>query len=363
MEEDYDNYFFKNKACFSCPAGCDHLWVISEGPYAGTYGEGFELSGAGDFGPRIGNSDLGLACRCATLCDEYSIDYFEVSSAIAFAMECFQRGILTEKDTGGLKLEWGSPDAILELIEMIAHREGIGDILSQGLPRATKIIGKGSEKYAMHVKGVSLVMRNVRAEKGWGLGYAVASRGACHVTAHPPTSYTEEHWDSAIKPILSKYKDPMNPLTEEGKADIIKWYEDLHAFKNAMEICIWSHYAWMGPAPTMLAEFYNSVVGKDISGDDLLHTGERIANVERAFNLTQGLTRKDDTLPDRMVKEPLPDGPAKGQVINIEPMVSEYYELRGWDRDSGFPTQKKLAELGLEDIADDLKKIGKLAKS
>jgi len=112
-----------------------------------------------------------------------------------------------------------------------------------------------------------------------------------------------------------------------------------------------------------MAKFYNSVVGSDISEDELLHIGERLVNVERAFNLREGLTRQDDTLPDRMLKEPLPDGPAKGQVVNIEPMVSDYYEFRGWDRDSGFPTRKKLSELGLEDIADDLENIGKLAKS
>lgn len=363
MEQDWDDYFFKQKACFSCPAGCDHLWVISEGPYAGTFGEGPELTVPGDFGPRVGNSDLGLALKAATVCDEYGIDYFDVAGAIGYAMECFQRGILTEKDTGGLKLEWGSADAILGLIEMIARREGIGDVLSQGLPRASKAIGRGSEKYALHVKGLAMVMRNVRASKGWGLGFAVSARGACHVRAHPPETYTEEHWDSAIRPILNKYQDPTNPLTEEGKADIVKWYEDLHAFKNSMEICIFSLYSWMFSMPWMLAKFYNSVVGSHIDEAELMSIGERIVNVERAFNLREGLTRRDDSLPDRMLKEPLPDGPAKGQVINLEPMVSEYYELREWGRDSGLPTRKKLSELGLEAIADDLEKIGRLAES
>ena len=115
--------------------------------------------------------------------------------------------------------------------------------------------------------------------------------------------------------------------------------------------------------PSMMVKFYNSVVGSHINEAELMQAGERIVNIERAFNLREGLMRKDDTLPDRMLKEPLPDGPAKGQVVDIDSMVKEYYELRGWDRDSGFPTKSKLLELGLEDIAEDLEKIGKLSKS
>lgn len=363
MEQTWEEYFFKLKACFSCPAGCNHMWVIDKGPYAGTYGEGAELSVPGDFGPRIGNSDLGVALKAATLCDEYGIDYFDTAGVIGYAMECFQRGILTEKDTGGLRLEWGNANAILGLIEMISHRKGIGAILSQGLVRASEEIGRGSEKYALHVKGLALPMRNVRGSKAWGLGFAVSSRGACHVRSHAPEAFPDEYWDSAIQPIFRNYNNPTNPVTEEGKAAITKWYEDLSAFKNSMEICLFSLFSWMGSVPSMMATFYNSVVGSDINEAELLQAGERIVNIERAFNLREGLLRKDDTLPDRMLKEPLPDGPAKGQVVDIDSMVEEYYQLRGWEKDSGFPTKDKLLELGLEDVAEDLEKIGKLSKS
>ncbi len=236
MEAEWTKTCFKQLACFSCPAGCSRMYVLSEGPWSGTYGQAPELMAPADFGPRVGNSDLGLVLRAATLCDLYGIDYVDTSGSIGFAMECYQRGILTEEDTGGLKLDWGSADAILGLIEKIAHREGIGEILSRGLVGASKQIGKGSEQYALHVKGLALVMRNVRAAKTWGLGFAVSSRGACHVRAHAPESYTGDFWDSDLKGTLGKYIDPTNPTTEEGKADINVWYEDVHAFKNAMEI-------------------------------------------------------------------------------------------------------------------------------
>jgi len=363
MMQHLDEYFVKQKACFSCPAGCDHMYVISRGPYAGTYGEGSELSQPTDFGPRVGVSDLDISYKASTLCDELGIDIFEMAGTIGYVMECFQRGILTAEDTGGLKVEWGSADAILKLIEMTAYKDGIGAILSQGVKGASETIGRGSEKYAMQTKGQALVIREPRASKGWGLAYAVASRGPCHVRAHLPETYPAAAWDPRVQGILKKYKDPTNPRSEEGKPELVKWYEDLTAFKNSLEICIFSTYALMNTGIsqlTILAQLYNSVTGLNINEDEVLRIGERIINIERAFNIREGLTRKDDTLPDRMTKEPLPDGPAKGQVIKLEPMIDEYYEFRGWDKDSGLPTKKKLIELGLDDIVDDLENMGKL---
>lgn len=360
MEPEWVKNCFKQKACYSCPAGCSRMYVLSNGPWSGTFGHAPELMAPADFGPRLGNGDLGVVLKAATLCDLYGIDYVDTSGVIGFAMECYQRGILTEKDTGGLKLEWGSGDAILGLIEQIAHREGIGEVLSRGLVGAAREIGRGSEEYALHVKGLALVFRNPRAAKTWGLGFAVSSRGACHVRAHAPESYALEFWDSALHEALKKYRDPLNPTTEEGKAEINTWYEDLHAFKNAMQICIFSLYSWMGSMPTLMAGFFNSVTGTRKDEAELMRDGERIVNLERAFNLREGLSHLDDTLPERMLKEALPDGPAKGQVIDIEPMVKEYYEFRGWSRESGYPKREKLAEIGLEDLIGDLAEMGRL---
>jgi len=358
--EGLDKYFVKQKACFSCPNGCDHMFVISEGRYAGVYGSGVELANLGDFGPKIGCDDMSLAFKAAELCDQYGVDYFDMTSIISFATECYQRGVLTEQDTGGLKLEWGSPNTILNLIEMTAHREGLGAVLAEGLKGASKVIEGDSGKYAMQTKGQSLVMRDPRGSKGWGLAYAVSSRGPCHVRAHLPETYPVGDWDICLQETLKKYNDPTNPVLEEGKGELVAWHENQQAFKNSLEICLFSTYTWMFSVPPQLARYYNAITGSNISANEVLQIGERIINVERAFNVREGLTRKDDTLPDRMLKEPMPDGPAKGQVVRLDIMLDDYYRFRGWDKDSGLPTKKKLLELGLSDIANELEGMGKL---
>jgi aldehyde:ferredoxin oxidoreductase len=150
---------------------------------------------------------------------------------------------------------------------------------------------------------------------------------------------------------------------EEGKAELVKWHEDLTAFKNSMEICLFMIYPWAVPGrsvPRMLARFHEAVTGIPMNEDELLRIGERIINIERAFNAREGATRRDDSLPWRFLEEPYPDGPAKGQVVRLEPMLDEYYAFRGWDRATGLPSRRKLTDLGLEDAADELQNLGKL---
>lgn len=365
-----NGYLVKQKACISCPLGCNHSYVIRQGPYIGTIGEGTETSQLGDPGPRVGNNDIGLALKASTLCDEYGIDLFDTTAMIAYAMECYENRILTTGDASGLKLDWGDAQAILSLIEMIANRKGLGDTLALGLKKAPEIIGGGSEKYAIHSKGQTLVMRNVRASKGWALMSATSSRGACHTRASLPETLASgvvdiesAGYDPGALKLVESYSDPLNPLKEEGKAELVKWYEDLRAFQNSMEICIFSFHKGVGENKSLaelMAAYYNAVTGCGITGDEVLRIGERITNLERAFNLREGLTRSDDSLPERMLKEPLPDGMGKGQVVNLEPMLDRYYELRGWDKCTGFPTRKKLLELDLAEVAEDLEKRGKL---
>lgn len=363
MMAHFEEYTLKLKACFSCPAGCDHMYIVSKGPYAGTYGDGLELVQPMVFGPAVGAKDLDIVLKASTVCDGLGVDMMDMAGIIGFAMECFQRGILTAEDTGGLKLEWGSAEAILKLIEMTALREGIGDIFAEGVKKASETIGRGSEECAMQAKNQTLVQRDPRASKGWALAYAVSTRGPCHVRANMLESYPAWVWDIATQEIHKKYKDSTNLLVEEGKPELLKWHEDLSAFKNSMEICLFSLYQAMFSVSTLqiLAQFYNSVTGLSIDERELLRIGERIVNIERAFNIREGLTRADDTLPDRMLKEPLPDGPAKGQVVNLKPMLDEYYGFRGWDKGSGFPSREKLLELELDDVADELERMGKLA--
>lgn len=362
------NFFLKQKACISCALGCNHSFVIKNGPYKGAFGEGVELDHLGDFGPKIGNEDMALALKLGNVADDLGIDMMDSTAMISYAMECYENGILTEKDTDGLKLEWGNPEAILKMLELLAYRKGIGAILAEGLIKGPKKVGKGSEKYAMHSKGQGLVMRDPRASKAWALMYAVSSRGACHMRAFVPEGYaagkgitTGVFPPDALKNVEG-YGNALNAYSEEGKPELVKWYEQLRAFQDSMEICRFSLYNGMidaqnKPITDLMAKYFNAVTGRNITPDELMQIGERIVNLERAINIREGLTRKDDSLPERQLKTPLPDGPAKGQTVDLEPMLDRYYELRGWDKVTGIPSREKLEELGLRDVADDLDKI------
>ena len=359
------NYFVKQKACISCALGCNHSFIIKKGPYVGSFGEGIELDQLGDFGPKIGNDDIELSLKAGAVADELGMDIMDSTAMISYAMECYQNGILTAKDLDGLKLEWGNAEVVLKLMEMIAYRKGIGEILAKGLIKAPQIIGKGSEKFAMHSKGQVLVMRQPHASKAWALMYATSSRGACHLRAFVPEGYaagkgvTTGVFPPEALQAVEGYSDALNALSEEGKPELVKWYEDLRAFQDSMEVCRFSLYNGMidaqnKPITELMKKYYNAVTGRNITGTGLLRAGERIVNLERAFNVREGLTRKDDSLPERALKTPLPDGPAKGQVVDLEPMLDRYYELRGWDKASGIPSREKLTDLDLADVADEL---------
>lgn len=353
-------YFVSQKACISCPLGCNHAFVLKEGAFKGVTGEGIELDQLGDFGPRVGNEDLALALGASTLCDEYGIDIMDTTAMISFAMECREKGILSRREMDGLSGQWGDAETILGLIEMIAYRKGLGETLAEGLKRAPKVIGKGSEKYAMHSKGQTLVMRHPAASKAWALMFATSSRGACHMRALVPEGYSAGGvmgtgiWDKGALEMVKGYEDPLNPHKEEGKPELVVWYENLRAFQDTLEVCRFSLYnsnvdTHNKSIPALTAKLLNAVTGRELTADEGLLAGERIVNLERLFNLREGLTKEDDSLPERMLNEPLPDGPAKGQVVDLEPMIAKYYQLRGWHIDTGIPTVEKLKSLGLSE--------------
>ncbi|MFC1994864.1 aldehyde ferredoxin oxidoreductase family protein [Chloroflexota bacterium] len=364
--EHWLQYFLKSKSCFSCPTPCDHIFIIDKGRFAGTWGSGVELDKPQMYGTNVGVSEPEFAIKAGALSDEYGLDVMEMSGVIAYTMQCFEEGILTTEDTDGLNIEWGNGDTILKLIEMTAYRHGVGDIFAEGVKRASERIGKGSEKYALHVKGLYPDAMDPRGQKAWGLGYAVSSRGAehCHTLARADWGLPGSGlgFDPIQGEVLGQPDKMVDSAAEDGKAQMVKWYEEVRAFENCMEICSFAtrYYPKESSLPKMLAKLFNAATGFNLSDKDVLHIGERIVNLERAFAAREGFTRKDDTLPTRFLTEPMPDGSAKGQVIHLEPMLDEYYRLRGWDIDSGLPTKEKLVELGLEEIADELEKTLKL---
>ncbi|MBI2908243.1 MAG: aldehyde ferredoxin oxidoreductase family protein [Chloroflexi bacterium] len=353
-------YLVKAKACFSCPVPCDHAYFVSKGPFAGRIEGGLELAQLGHYGPEVGISEAQDILAASALTDELGVDIMEMSAIIAYVMECFEKGVIVSDDIPGVKPEWGNLDAVLQLIDMTVNRRGIGDTLAEGLRAASRRIGKGSERYAMHVKGLALTMRDARGSKAWALGFAVSSRGADHCRSNPPDTDAGSWWDPALNEALHGYDKAGDILSEQGKPEIVKWYEELRAVENSLEICHSTLKTRKGASMiTMAARLRNAVTGQSMTERELLTLGERIVNLERAFNLREGLTAEDDTLPDRFLAEPMPDGPAKGQVVNLRPMVEEYYSLRGWDRRTGLPRREKLRELGLAEVADELEDMAK----
>jgi aldehyde:ferredoxin oxidoreductase len=344
--------FVRHMGCHSCVIACDKLYEVPDGPYAGTRLHSVEYETLNAFGANILNADLDAILYANQLCDDLGLDTISAGRAISFAMELWERGILSTADTGGLALEWGDMELVLDLLPMMAHRQGFGGLLAEGVRRVAEIIGRGSEAYAMHVKGMEIAAQDGRAQKSMGLAHVTSSRGADHLKAFPTideTGYPDEarrRYGEAYLPAMA------DPLATEHKALLVRDGEDLGAVADSVGLC-------KSGGTHVLAEIYwadiaaalETATGMEMPVERLQRIGERIYNLQRCYNARQGITRADDRLPRRFTEEPTPSGHAKGQVIDLEPMLDEYYRLRGWDVETGWPTTQKLLELGLEEAS------------
>ena len=275
-------------------------------------------------------------------------------------MECFEKGLITVQDTGGLDLRFGSMDAMLKLLEMIAYRQGIGDLLAEGSRRAAQRIGKGAENYAMHVKGQEFAMAEPRAKFGVGLAYAVSPTGADHLqhehdgafdsnlTGYSHTADDPNVFLKALYPM--GLLEPVPSLSLHGeKVQLFTYLQHYWSLFNCLDLCIFT----VEPVRTMklnqIIEVVQAATGWDTSLFELMKAGERATTLARCFNIKHGLKRDDDTLPDRLFEE-LEGGPLKGSKMDrmeFEKSISLYYEMMGWDKDHGIPTEGKLYELGI----------------
>jgi aldehyde:ferredoxin oxidoreductase len=342
----------KSFSCYSCPIHCSKFQSVKSGPYAGVEGEKIECQTLWDFGAKLGMEDVSAIIQASILCGQLGLDIDNVSGAISWAMECFQRGILTEKETDGLSLKWGNGKVVLELIRKIAHREGIGDLLAKGSSEASKIINRGSEKFAIHIKGQELA-EELRPFKGWALGVTVAARGGAHTMGAPLTermTIGEE-----VSQRLFGVPTASNPETYEGKAGLVVYYERLHAVLDALGMCYFTSN-WMGPdllSPADYATLYRLATGREMSEENLMIIGERIHNLGRLFNIRYAdFGRKDDYPPERLLEEPS-TGTRDGYRLEEEKwseMLDEYYDLHGWDRARGYPGKETLISLGLREL-------------
>jgi aldehyde:ferredoxin oxidoreductase len=329
----------KKKTCFACPVACSRIVEIKKDEYSfKTYGPEYEtLASLGSF---CMNSNLESIVKANDICNRLGIDTISAGVAIAFAMECYEKGIITKNDTGGIELTWGNHEAIIKLCELIGKKEGFGSLLGEGVRIAAEKIGRGSEKFAMHVKGLEIPMHNPYRFKEMGLNYATSNRGACHNRGSP--AYISR---GVLLPEFG-YKEKTDGFIEHGKGKMTKIHQDVCTMIDALGLCKFVVF-FGGVGISILADAYSAATGWETSIYDLVKAGERIWLIERAFNVKMGIKRNDDKLPERFINEPLPDGPAAGQTVKLDPMLNEYYNERGLDNE-GRPKEDTLISLGLE---------------
>jgi aldehyde:ferredoxin oxidoreductase len=341
----YRDLIIKRRACYNCPIRCRAVVQIDRGRHRGFTGDRGEYEPLSSWGPRCGNADGLESIYLLNKCDEYGIDNKGAGNLIAFAIDLYERGILTKEDTGGLELTWGNTRVMEALLDQIVFRRTrLGDLLARGMKEAAALIGRGAGKYAYHVKGLSLSILDPRGFKATGLGYAVSSRGGdfSYVYAKPEYAYTPEQ---ALKAYGSE--KAADRLSEEGKPRMVRECICANAAIDALGICKIPEFGMLLDFNLeAVAQILSAFTGENYTGADLLKIGERIINAERLFNFRFGATGEDDTLPDKFITEPVPEGPCKGSVIDLQPMLQEFYELMGWNKD-GTVGPARLKELGL----------------
>ncbi|MDQ7784473.1 MAG: aldehyde ferredoxin oxidoreductase family protein [Desulfomonilaceae bacterium] len=335
--ESYTDMRVASHGCFNCMTRCGQVHVVKDGPYAGARSEGPEYESIWAFGAQVGNTEVGATVRADNLCDLLGLDTISTGNTVGFAMELFQRGILTTEDTGGMELTWGDHKVMLDLIRMIAMREGFGRVLGEGTRRAAEAIGRGAEKYAMHSKGLEFPAYEPRAAKIHGLSMATSNIGGSHMYGY-------------ARQEISGKADPrsIDRFADEGNGDIAGYNQIAKALEETGILC---NFADSGMTYELLGNLLAAGTGfKEFQESSCLNlVGERIVCLERCFNVREGFSRKDDTLPERMRSEPLPDaGPATGEMVrNLDGLLDEYYAYMGYDG-NGIPTPGKLRELGLD---------------
>ena len=340
-----------HRACQACPVGCTRVVRVADGPFGGVRPEygGPEYETVAAFGSLCENRNLEAIALLSQKCNAYGLDTISAGSVIAFAMECFEKGLLTEKEIG-FRLEWGDAAAMVKLLDMIARREGIGDLLAEGTKRAAAKLGATS--LAVEVKGLELGMHEARGKKGLGLSYATAPRGADHMEGfHDPAISGPNAWPEI------GVVEPMSRFTLEGKPKAVRQAEDYNSFVNSIPICSFMSLTIAGLHNTdEITGMIAAATGwKDLTIEEEVAIGERAYNLARAFTVRESGGRADDRLPAKLAKS-LADGASKDQIItdqDLKAALAEYYKLRGWDG-SGAPTAAKLKELGIEDMAAKL---------
>ncbi len=348
-ESAYKKYEVGRSTCYNCSISCLHKYEME---YEGEQikGIGMHANSVRGFSSNWDIDDPSAVFMAHVLCNEYGLDVDGTSSTVAWAIECYEEGLISDEDTKGRRLTWGNHKDLIELITEIAYRKGFGDVLAEGVVNAAKIVGKNSIKHAMQIKGVGINEQSLRTHKAWALGIAISSRGSGHVSASPQTE------KRGISPETGEWlfnnPDAGNPVSYKGKGRLVGWYEIYKALVDSVGICYFNAgwYEFALSDVSYFKEFYNAITGLELSNEQVWEIGEEIINMEKAFNtIYAGLTRKDDYLPDRIMNIPISDGKFKGELMHkdkFDEMLEEYYEFHGWDKKTGLQNKEVLKNKG-----------------
>ncbi len=330
-EETIQEHYVRNRACFGCPIYCSKISDVKDGKYKGSFTEGPEYENVWAFGAQCENVSLGAIIQSEYLCDLYGLDGISTGNIIGFLMECVEKEILKESDVG-FPLSFGDDEGIIKAIHLIGKREGPGILWGEGVRNIAEKV-KGTEDFAIHVKGLELPAYDPRGSTGMALAYATSDRGGCHLRSWP------------IGEELLATEQRMDLFSKEFKAELVKNQQDLFCLINCTGMCLFATFAI---SLKQITPFLHAATGIESlsSSEEVLRIGERVNNLARLFNLREGLTRELDTLPPRFFKEPLKEGPCRDRVADLEQLIDEYYFVRGWDK-AGKPTDDKLKQLGL----------------
>jgi len=337
----------RHKGCYNCPVACSRLYKVSEGAYA-TRGEGPEYETVSALGAKCGNDNFESILHANTLCNRLGMDTISTGNVLAWAMECHEKGVLDRAGLDGVDLRFGNERAMVEMIGRIAAREGMGDILAEGAFRAAQKLG-GSD-WVVHSKGMDYPAVDTRGTKGMALSFAVSPRGGDHLKGLSLYEVAPEIYAHDIKKETGIAVTPQYWLEYETKARLMSWHENWHCVVDSLGLCKLEGIAIKPLLPRHFQRMLSAATGWDVSVIELERIGERIWNLERLFNVREGMGRQDDLPPRRLLEEPIATGPARGERLDkksYERMLTEYYRLRGWDPETGIPTRGKREELEL----------------
>jgi aldehyde:ferredoxin oxidoreductase len=328
--------------CAHCPNSCLESYRL------GTGERHMVWEAWGPLGTNCLIADVEVLQQAYTLCNRYGLDTISAGAIVAFAMECFEKGLITRDDTDGIELTWGNHRAMMEVLRKMGEREGFGELLGEGVKKAAERIGGAAPDFAMHVKGLEFPAHEPRAMASHALGYATGSIGAAHM--EPIGADGLENWMELENPHTSPelgFPVALRRFDTAGKGRLVARTQDFSSLLDSITVCLFlsiSHAV----GPSYYLPLLNAATGWDLGPDELMLTGERITNLKRMFSVKRGISRRDDTLPARVLTQRLTSGGTRGNIFDLGVMLDEYYAVRGWD-ENGIPTRAKLAELGLEE--------------